>query len=104
MDSSDAEPEPGFVKRIMLIPCMRNSLMYGITGGLGIGLAHFLFTSNVTKSTNIAMGSYVVVLLGTWGYCRYHLAVERSKSYELQKAMHNRSGTSKIRLLDPKDV
>lgn len=104
MDSSDTEKEPGFVKRVMLIPCMRNSLMYGISGGLGVGLAHFLFTSNVSRSTNLGMGSYIFVLLGTWSYCRYQLALERAESYKLQKAMLDRSGRSNVRLLDPKDV
>ncbi|XP_005095907.1 cytochrome c oxidase assembly protein COX20, mitochondrial [Aplysia californica] len=98
------DEEPGFVKRIFLIPCMRKSFMYGISGGISVGLGYFLFTSNVSKASKYGLGSYMVILFGTWGVCRYQLAQERFKSIQLQKAMQNRSGASNIRLVDPKDV
>ncbi|CAL1542622.1 unnamed protein product [Lymnaea stagnalis] len=91
-----------FITRLQTTPCLKTSCLYGINGGLGIGLAHFLFTSNVSRALKYGHGGFMVFLFGTWGVCRYHHAQERFKTRQWQKATAN--GTNKIQLIDPKDV
>ncbi|XP_059140119.1 cytochrome c oxidase assembly protein COX20, mitochondrial-like [Physella acuta] len=100
--STDEEDSKTFsISRITSIPCFRKSFLYGIGGGLGIGLAHFLFTSNVSRATNFGLGGYLLVWLGTWGVCRYHNAQQRFKARQAQKMM---KGNQNYKLIDPKDI
>ncbi|XP_008487154.2 cytochrome c oxidase assembly protein COX20, mitochondrial-like [Diaphorina citri] len=54
-----------FGRNLNEIPCFRNSLLYGISSGLGVGLGTFLFTSNGRKALHYGFGSYLGV---TWIY------------------------------------
>ncbi|KAH9519594.1 Cytochrome c oxidase assembly protein cox20, mitochondrial [Bulinus truncatus] len=101
MTEEDNNPK-SFLQKILSIQCMKKSLTYGITGGLAVGLSHFLFTSNVSKATNFALGGYLIVLFGTWGVCRYNAAVNRFKVHQWQKVHEKITGN--IELIDPKDV
>uniref|UniRef100_A0A2C9L4W5 Cytochrome c oxidase assembly protein COX20, mitochondrial n=1 Tax=Biomphalaria glabrata TaxID=6526 RepID=A0A2C9L4W5_BIOGL len=90
------------VDKIKSTPCLKKSLTYGITGGLAVGLTHFLFKSNVSKASNYGVAGYFVFLFGTWSVCRYNLAVQRFQAVQWQKA--NQKGMSNIELVDPKNV
>ncbi|XP_076464131.1 cytochrome c oxidase assembly protein COX20, mitochondrial-like [Babylonia areolata] len=83
------------------VPCVRRSFLTGITSGLGIGAGYFFMTSNVKRSTNVGFGSYVLVTMGTWFYCRYTLAQERVKQRLLKKALQDRIASEGI---DEQDV
>ena len=73
-----------FGKSISDIPCFRESFLYGIVGGLGVGLTSFLFTSRVGRSVDYVVYSYGAITAVTWCYCRYekshrHLELQRFK-------------------------
>ncbi|XP_025104148.1 cytochrome c oxidase assembly protein COX20, mitochondrial-like [Pomacea canaliculata] len=72
------------------IPCFRRSFLTGIGGGLGIGVGSFLITSNVRRSTNIGVGSYALITMGTWLYCRYTFAKEKIRQRQIKKVIQSR--------------
>lgn len=53
-------------KDVSKIPCFRNSYLYGILGGFGMGLGHFMCTSRVLRSTHFGFGSFVVISSAYW--------------------------------------
>lgn len=53
-------------KDVKKIPCFRNSYLYGIIGGLSMGIGSFMFTSRTLKSTHIGFGSFVVISSAYW--------------------------------------
>lgn len=62
-----------FGKDVSKIPCFRESFLNGILGGAVIGIGTFLKTSQPRRSCNNAMGSYVLITLFYWSYCRYEI-------------------------------
>ncbi|XP_059350474.1 cytochrome c oxidase assembly protein COX20, mitochondrial-like [Daphnia carinata] len=77
------------------IPCFRSSFLNGIGGGIGTGLAFFLFTSKVRRSCNTAVLSFAGITLSYWVYCRYRWSQKKFNMTMLQTAMkeHGREGT-----------
>ncbi len=65
-----------FGRRLSDIPCFRESYLTGILSGLSLGLGHFLFTSRVRRSCDLAVFSFGAITAVSWFYCRY----DRSKS------------------------
>uniref|UniRef100_A0A674GKK7 Cytochrome c oxidase assembly protein COX20, mitochondrial n=2 Tax=Taeniopygia guttata TaxID=59729 RepID=A0A674GKK7_TAEGU len=90
----DSEPEKSFKLLGFLdvknIPCARDSVLYGSLGSLVMGLGHFLATSRVRRSCDVAVGSYICTMLGYWFYCRYNLAQQRIRQRMLKEGMKNR--------------
>ncbi|XP_063162210.1 cytochrome c oxidase assembly protein COX20, mitochondrial [Candoia aspera] len=72
------------------VPCARQSFLYGILGGLGVGLGHFLATSKVRRSYNLGIGGFFVTTLGCWFYCRYNNAKLRFQQRMIQEAIKNK--------------
>ncbi|XP_041469485.1 cytochrome c oxidase assembly protein COX20, mitochondrial-like isoform X2 [Lytechinus variegatus] len=69
------------------VPCMRTAFLYGIGGGFGVGLATFLFTSRVKRSTDMGVLSFIAVTLSSFTYCRYNRAkmtIQQRRFRELQ--------------------
>ncbi|XP_054759894.1 cytochrome c oxidase assembly protein COX20, mitochondrial-like [Lytechinus pictus] len=69
------------------VPCMRTAFLYGIGGGFSVGLATFLFTSRVKRSTDMGVLSFVAVTLSSFTYCRYNRAkmtIQQRRFRELQ--------------------
>ncbi|XP_057315919.1 cytochrome c oxidase assembly protein COX20, mitochondrial-like isoform X2 [Hydractinia symbiolongicarpus] len=52
-------------------PCVRSSLLFGISCGLTIGLGMGLYSKRIKKSCDIAVGSFIMTSLGSWSYCYY---------------------------------
>jgi len=88
----DEEPMTLF-KRFEAIPCFRTSFMTGISSGLGIGLAYFLYSNNPANVPKIALGSYVGVTLATWTYCRWQYAQKAVTRDNWQKFMQHKFAT-----------
>ncbi|OQV18310.1 hypothetical protein BV898_07703 [Hypsibius exemplaris] len=61
-------------RRPVEIPCFRDSFMYGILGGLGIGLGFSLATSRVGRACDVAVASFSGITITNWCYCRYEKA------------------------------
>ncbi|CAG8551670.1 14814_t:CDS:2 [Funneliformis mosseae] len=61
------------------IPCARKSFLYGIGGGATIGSLRFLKKGNVLSASNWAVGSFCIISIGTWEYCRYKRQIQNEK-------------------------
>ncbi|XP_037955570.1 cytochrome c oxidase assembly protein COX20, mitochondrial [Teleopsis dalmanni] len=73
------------------MPCFRNSFLYGISGGIGVGLVTFLATSRTRFSTHVAFSGFVCGTLGYWFVCRYQWSKTRFEYQKLQTAMRNKA-------------
>ncbi|KAE8601511.1 hypothetical protein XENTR_v10013698 [Xenopus tropicalis] len=71
-------------------PCARESILYGTVGSLVLGLGHFLATSRVRRSCDVAVGGYILTTLGCWMHCRYNNAKVRIQQKMLQEGIKNR--------------
>lgn len=55
-----------FGRDLSEIPCFRNSWLYGISGGIGVGLLYFLFTSKTRMASHVAVGSVCTITMSYW--------------------------------------
>uniref|UniRef100_A0A0K8SIT5 Cytochrome c oxidase assembly protein COX20, mitochondrial n=1 Tax=Lygus hesperus TaxID=30085 RepID=A0A0K8SIT5_LYGHE len=60
-------------------PCMRSSYLYGITTGIGTGLAYFMYSSKPRISAHAGFTGFVLTTLSYWTYCRYNLSKEQEQ-------------------------
>lgn len=60
-----------FGKDLSQIPCFRNSFLYGISIGIGVGFLAFLKTSRPQLSSHIGFGSFCGTVLCYWFPCRW---------------------------------
>ncbi|KAF8583122.1 hypothetical protein K439DRAFT_1634709 [Ramaria rubella] len=60
------------------IPCARNSLLGGIASGVGIGFIRGI-NARPWVAFNWAMGSFLVVTIGTWEVCRSRVRNEHKR-------------------------
>ncbi|KAH9065455.1 hypothetical protein EDB87DRAFT_1595954 [Lactarius vividus] len=66
------------LQRIGEIPCARNSLLSGIASGVGVGVIRGLSVRPFAAS-NWAMGTFMLVSLGTWTICQRNIQEERRR-------------------------
>ncbi|KAH8402577.1 hypothetical protein KR215_001717, partial [Drosophila sulfurigaster] len=59
-----------FGRDVSQIPCFRNSFLYGISGGMGIGVLTFLGTSRPHLATHVGFGSFFCGTIVYWMACR----------------------------------
>ncbi|XP_054709685.1 cytochrome c oxidase assembly protein COX20, mitochondrial-like [Uloborus diversus] len=71
------------------IPCFKKTFTYGICTGLAAGLANFIFTSKVKRSSDIAVVSFAVSTVGIWIYCRYNWTREHFLTAKMNSAVHD---------------
>ncbi|XP_033101146.1 cytochrome c oxidase assembly protein COX20, mitochondrial-like [Anneissia japonica] len=85
----DNENDQGWFSRLSntfhKVPCMRTSLLYGVGGGVGTGLAYFLYSSRVKRASDLGVLSFCVITFGTFGVCRYSRAKKKLASQRLQR-------------------
>ncbi|MEE6475492.1 hypothetical protein FKM82_010767 [Ascaphus truei] len=72
-------------------PCARESVLYGSVGALVIGLGHFIATSRVRRSCDLAVGGFILSTFGCWMYCRYNNAKLRLQQRMVQEGMKNKA-------------
>lgn len=60
-----------FGRDVSQIPCFRNSFLYGISGGIGVGVLTFLGTSRPHLSTHVGFGSFFCGTMVYWMACRW---------------------------------
>ncbi|XP_014784912.1 cytochrome c oxidase assembly protein COX20, mitochondrial [Octopus bimaculoides] len=68
------------------IPCMRNSLLTGLSSGIIGGLTYFLFTSNVRMATHVGVGTYAILATASWSFCRYNYSKMKFQQREIRQA------------------
>ncbi|KAL4069887.1 hypothetical protein V8B97DRAFT_1871887, partial [Scleroderma yunnanense] len=68
-------------ERLGEIPCARHSLLNGIASGAGVGVIRAISTSmlSVILASNWAVGTFVVISLGSWTICQKNLEAERRR-------------------------
>ncbi|XP_011205277.2 cytochrome c oxidase assembly protein COX20, mitochondrial [Bactrocera dorsalis] len=76
-----------FGRDVSQIPCFRNSYLYGIGGGVAVGIATFLGTSRTRLSTHVGFGTFFTSTLGYWLVCRYQWSKKRFEYQQLKEAM-----------------
>ncbi|EDW59308.1 cytochrome c oxidase assembly protein COX20, mitochondrial [Drosophila virilis] len=109
---SDDVEEPSksffiFGRDVAQIPCFRNSFLYGISGGIGVGVLAFLGTSRPHLATHIGFGSFFCGTMVYWMACRYQWSVRRFEQQQLREAMRRQAlyeGTTVERDLDIKSA
>ncbi|KAJ3529812.1 hypothetical protein NM688_g7801 [Phlebia brevispora] len=74
------------IKRINEIPCARNSLLSGIASGAGIGVIRGM-SSGAFVASNWAVGTFVLISLGTWTLCQRSVMEERKKVQQVVESM-----------------
>ncbi|XP_019870122.1 cytochrome c oxidase assembly protein COX20, mitochondrial [Aethina tumida] len=82
------EPEKSFIifgRDISKIPCFRNSLLYGMGGGITLGLGHFMFNSRPLSACNFAVYSFSFITLAYWIQCRYQYSVNKFEMLKMQE-------------------
>ncbi|KAL6260960.1 cytochrome c oxidase assembly protein COX20, mitochondrial [Pogonomyrmex barbatus] len=80
-----------FGRDIRKIPCFKQSMLYGIYGGIAAGLATFMFTSRGKLATTVALGCQWSVTLTYWCACRYNYVMQK---YELNDVKNILQGSS----------
>lgn len=82
-----------FGRDVTKIPCFRNSMLYGIYAGVGLGLVTFLVTSRSRRSMEVALGSYMGTTLAYWSYCRYDHVKQKYAINDLKMLLQQKSVT-----------
>ncbi|TFK27696.1 hypothetical protein FA15DRAFT_666155 [Coprinopsis marcescibilis] len=65
-------------RHVTEIPCARNSLLYGIAGGAGIGFVRALSSAPMVAG-HWAVGTFALISLGSWHICQKQIRDERAK-------------------------
>ncbi|KAJ8955148.1 hypothetical protein NQ318_009041 [Aromia moschata] len=80
-----------FGRDISKIPCFRNSLLYGIGGGLCFGLARFMITSQTLRSVNFAVYSFSFITMAYWIQCRFNYSKSKFEMLKMQEMLRQRA-------------
>ncbi|XP_063923130.1 cytochrome c oxidase assembly protein COX20, mitochondrial [Zophobas morio] len=80
-----------FGRDVSKIPCFRNSFLYGIYGGLGLGLGHFMFKSRPLAACNFAVYSFCGVTLVYWIQCRYKYSQMKFQMLQMQELLRRQT-------------
>ncbi|KAG9315750.1 hypothetical protein JVU11DRAFT_3399 [Chiua virens] len=76
-------------QRLGEIPCARNSLLSGIASGAGVGVIRAMSTGPFVAS-NWAVGTFMVISLGTWTVCQKNMEAERRRLARVVEEMPKR--------------
>lgn len=96
-----------FGRDVSKIPCFRESFMYGIASGIGVGLASFIKTSKPLMSQHVGVGTFALTTLIYWSYCRYEWSRQKFDAQLLQDALKDKiryEGTVVEKELEAKGV
>ena len=88
----DDEPQGTKIlgRDISKIPCFKTSFFNGIAGGIVVGLASFMSTSNTRKATNRGFGAYFGITLVSWIVCRYRYSTKAFQEAQFKKALEQK--------------
>ncbi|VVC89837.1 uncharacterized protein LOC126965376 [Leptidea sinapis] len=79
-----------FGRDLSQIPCFRDSFVYGIASGVGVGLASFIKTSKPLYSQHIGFSTFVMTTMIYWSYCRYQWSKQRFDAQLMQEALRDK--------------
>ena len=78
---------PSLYEDLEKIPCFKSTFMFSICSGLGAGLACFIFTSRIKRSTDVAVATFAVTTVAKFIHCRYHWTKEHFSSAKFQDTL-----------------
>ncbi|XP_059046421.1 cytochrome c oxidase assembly protein COX20, mitochondrial [Achroia grisella] len=110
MLDDDPEDKKGIVlfgRDLSQIPCFRESFLYGIATGAGVGLGAFIKTSKPMLAQHIGFGTFCMTTLVYWSFCRYQWSKQRFDAQLLQDALKDKilyEGTVVEKELEQKGV
>ncbi|KAG2342182.1 hypothetical protein BDR05DRAFT_990559 [Suillus weaverae] len=81
------------------MPCARNSLMSGIASGVGVGVIRIM-SAGFLVGSHWAVGTFMVVSLGTWTVCQRNIEAERRKLQKVVEEMPKRFIKQKDKAID----
>ncbi|WVQ85330.1 hypothetical protein IAT38_007495 [Cryptococcus sp. DSM 104549] len=87
------------LENIGQIPCARNSLLYGIAGGTGLGVVRFLGSRRVISGGNWAVGGFIAIATFQWETCNRARRKELAQMRAIQERYPHRH-VSKLRRKD----
>ena len=73
-----------------LIPCFRSALLWGIGGGVAIGLHKFRGSKNVVKSIDYGMRTFALTTGASWILCRANFFGRRYYQKEMVERLNRR--------------
>lgn len=76
-----------FGNDVSQIPCFRNSYLYGIVSGVGVGIVTFFGTSRPRRSMHLGFATFFTVTFGYWFSCRYNYSKTNFEMMQLQSAL-----------------
>ncbi|GJQ13523.1 hypothetical protein GpartN1_g5314.t1 [Galdieria partita] len=86
--STSSSENTDFLYKPQKIPCFRQTMLYGLTGGLVLGALRFYRTRNPWKTTDVAVFGTLLFSSVSWVLCRYEYRSYREqlrKSFDLQQ-------------------
>lgn len=96
-----------FGRDVSKIPCFRESFLYGIASGIGVGLASFVKTSKPMFSQHVGFATFSITTMVYWSFCRYEWSKQRFDAQLLQDALKDKilyEGTNVESELEKKGV
>ncbi|CAL3968977.1 hypothetical protein PZA11_004918 [Diplocarpon coronariae] len=66
----------GDLKQVYMYPCVKDSLLFGIYGGFGVGGARAIWGTGVLKASHWAVGTFVFGSLARYEFCLYQRKLE----------------------------
>ncbi|EAU85770.2 hypothetical protein CC1G_04987 [Coprinopsis cinerea okayama7 len=73
-------------RHVTELPCARNSLLYGIAGGVGIGVVRGLSAPPMVAG-HWAVGTFALISLGSWHLCQKQFRDERRRIEQIIESM-----------------
>ena len=86
------------------VPCFRNTFLYSISSGIGVGLATFLMTSRSKLALNVGFGTYFIVGIGYWIKCRYRYTMQKFYVSQMQDSMQRHMVLKGTNIEEPKEA
>ncbi|KAF7722579.1 hypothetical protein EC973_002932 [Apophysomyces ossiformis] len=92
-------------KDLNRIPCARNSLLYGMGAGLGLGSIRYIATSKVPSAANWAVGAFCGVSIIAFEMCqmqrkqkleKLHMIVKETESRRPPTVVNERKGAFQV--------
>ncbi|KAK4523216.1 hypothetical protein GAYE_PCTG44G1109 [Galdieria yellowstonensis] len=89
-DNTSHSSSYDFLYKPQKVPCFRQSMLYGLGGGMVLGALRFYRTRNPWKTTDVAVFSTLLFSTVSWVICRYEFHSYREqlrKSFDLQQQL-----------------
>ncbi|KAK9721620.1 hypothetical protein K7432_003280 [Basidiobolus ranarum] len=84
------------------MPCFRDSVLYGIGSGTGLGVGHFLLKKSIKPACNWAVGGFALVSILSWEVCQYQRRVKLHQIETIVNTLKEHQIRKKLQLEKPR--